>query len=161
LDLSRIEAGRIALAVETVDVLGLIEEVAAMLQPAAIEAGVTLHVARPTSAISIEADRRRLQQVLINLVSNAVKYNQRAGQVDIGARVVERTVHLTVSDTGAGIPERYLNELFEPFNRLGQEHSGVVGSGVGLAICKRLVEAMHGSIRANSTEGVGSTFTIT
>ncbi len=161
LDLSRIEAGRLSLSIETVEVAPLVEEVTSMLQPTAIDASVTVHTDAVFPNLHVRADRRRLQQVLINLVTNGIKYNHRGGSVSVTCREVDGAVRLAVSDTGVGIPAQYMEELFEPFNRLGQEQSTVVGSGVGLALCRRLIEAMQGTIRADSTEGAGSTFTVT
>jgi signal transduction histidine kinase/CheY-like chemotaxis protein len=161
LDLSRIEAGRLQLSIETIEVAPLVEEVTAMLQPAATEASVALHTDAAFPDLFVRADRRRLQQVLINLVTNGIKYNHRGGAVSVSCREVDGAARIAVSDTGVGIPAQYMEELFEPFNRLGQEQSAVVGSGVGLALCRRLIEAMQGTIRADSVEGDGSTFTLT
>jgi signal transduction histidine kinase/ActR/RegA family two-component response regulator len=161
LDLSRIEAGRLSLSIEPVDAAQLIEETVSMLQPSAIAAGVTIHTDAAFGGVVVKADRRRLQQVLINLASNGIKYNRRGGSVNVGCRLVDGAAQIAVSDTGVGIPQRYMDEVFEPFNRLGQEHSEIGGHGVGLALCKRLVEAMRGAITANSSEGMGSTFTVT
>jgi signal transduction histidine kinase/ActR/RegA family two-component response regulator len=160
LDLSQIEAGRLTVSIETVDLARLVEDVAAMLQPAAIKLGVTVQTRSTAAVVLAKADQRRLHQVLINLVSNAIKYNRRGGKVDITCTVASGIARVIVHDTGAGIPQRYMHELFEPFNRLGQEQSSIVGNGVGLALCRRLVEAMHGLIHAESEEGVGSTFTV-
>jgi signal transduction histidine kinase/ActR/RegA family two-component response regulator len=160
LDLAQIEAGRMTMSLESVDVIRLVEDVAAMLQPAAVKLGVTVQTKSSTNVVLANADQRRLHQVLINLVSNAIKYNRRGGKVDISCGVVSGCARIVVSDTGAGIPKRYMSELFEPFNRLGQEQSDIVGSGVGLALCKRLVEKMDGLIHAESEEGVGSVFTV-
>ena len=161
LDLSRIEAGRLSLSIEPVDAAQLIEETTSLLQPSAIAAGVTIHTDAAFGGVIVKADRRRLQQVLINLVSNGIKYNRRGGTVNVGCRIHEGAAQIAVSDTGVGIPPRYMDEVFEPFNRLGQENSEIGGHGVGLALCKRLMDAMRGSIVANSAEGVGSTFTVT
>jgi signal transduction histidine kinase/ActR/RegA family two-component response regulator len=160
LDLSQIEAGHMNMSIETVDVVRLVEDVVAMLQPAAVKLGVTVQTKSAASMVLAKADQRRLHQVLINLVSNAIKYNRRGGKVDISCTVAEGVARIVISDTGAGIPKRYMAELFEPFNRLGQEQSEIVGSGVGLALCRRLVEGMHGLIRAESEEGAGSVFTV-
>jgi signal transduction histidine kinase/CheY-like chemotaxis protein len=160
LDLSRIEAGRLNVTIETVDVKALIDEIVASFQPSAIENGLTIHVAAPPAGLNTLADHRRLRQVLLNLVANAVKYNNRGGEVSVTCRSLDGWAQIAVSDTGPGIPEHFMKDLFEPFNRLGQEQSPVVGSGVGLALCKRLLEAQKGWIRVDSHEGVGSTFTI-
>ena len=106
------------------------------------------------------ADPQRLRQVLINLFSNAVKYNREGGWVEFGAAQSGSELELLVSDGGHGIAEDKLHRLFRPFERLGAESSGVEGIGLGLAVSKRLIEAMSGSIQASSTQGEGTTFTL-
>jgi signal transduction histidine kinase/CheY-like chemotaxis protein len=160
LDLSQIEAGRLNMSVESVDVVTLAEEAVAMFQPIAVKMGVTVQIKSSSPDVKATADWRRLRQVFINLISNAIKYNRRGGKVEINCTVSGSTARIVFSDTGNGIPKRYMAELFEPFNRLGQEQSDIVGSGVGLALCRRLVEGMHGVIHAESEEGVGSVFTV-
>ncbi|HEX6070183.1 MAG TPA: ATP-binding protein, partial [Longimicrobiaceae bacterium] len=107
-------------------------------------------------------DRQRLMQVVLNLLSNAVKYNRSGGAVEVLAGTVERegatVLRFGVRDTGPGIPADRLGELFVPFSRLGAEEDGVEGTGLGLALSKRLVEAMHGEMRVESILGKGSTF---
>jgi CheY-like chemotaxis protein/anti-sigma regulatory factor (Ser/Thr protein kinase) len=102
-----------------------------------------------------------LLQVLLNLLSNAIKYNNQGGSVSVSCREVDGEARVAVSDTGVGIPAQHLGEVFEPFNRLAQERSAIFGTGVGLALCRRLIEAMRGVIRVDSVEGKGSTFTVT
>jgi signal transduction histidine kinase/DNA-binding NarL/FixJ family response regulator len=160
LELSRIEAGRLPLAIEAVEVAALVEEAASMLQPAAIAANVTVHTDAAFRGLFVRADKRRLLQVLINLLSNGIKYNKQGGSVSVSCREVDGEVRIAVSDTGVGIATQQLNGVFEPFNRLGQDRSGIVGNGVGLALCRRLIEAMRGAIRVDSVEGKGSTFTV-
>jgi signal transduction histidine kinase/AmiR/NasT family two-component response regulator len=159
LDLSRIEAGRLPLSIEPVEVAALIEEAAAMLQPAAISANVTVHTDAAFRGLFVRADRRRLLQVLINLLSNGIKYNRQGGSVSVSCHNVDGEARIIMSDTGVGIPAQHLGEVFEPFSRLSQERS--VGAGVGLAVCRRLVQAMRGVIRVDSLEGKGTTFTVT
>src|SRR5205085_2178593 len=103
-------------------------------------------------------DRQRLKQVLLNLLSNAVKYSALEGNVTISFTGSARFSRISVSDTGAGIPVEKLARLFTPFDRLGAEQSHVEGTGLGLALCQRLVEAMHGTIGVNSILGTGTTF---
>lgn len=110
----------------------------------------------------VSADRRRLKQVLVNLLSNAVKYNRDGG--DISIAVDENgsdSVTISVVDTGPGIPADKLDQLFKPFDRLGIEGGTIAGTGIGLTITRRLVEMMDGQIRVASTEGEGSTFSVT
>ncbi len=159
LELSRIEAGRLPLSIEPVELAPLIEEAAAMLQPTAINANVTVHTDAAFRGLFVRADRRRLLQVLINLLSNGIKYNKQGGSVSVSCHNVDGEARIIISDTGVGIPAQHLGEVFEPFSRLSQERS--VGAGVGLAVCRRLVQAMRGVIRVDSLEGKGSTFTVT
>ena len=107
----------------------------------------------------VDADRTRVKQVLINLLSNAIKYNRAKGTVvvDCTASSPER-IRISVQDTGAGLPPEKLAQLFQPFNRLGQEGSAEEGTGIGLVVSKRLVELMGGVIGVESTVGVGSVF---
>jgi signal transduction histidine kinase len=100
-----------------------------------------------------------VQQVLLNLVANAIKYNREGGRVVIsGSERPGGVVRIEVRDTGAGIPAQAIDRLFVPFERLSAEHSGVQGSGMGLALSKALIEAMHGTVGVESTVGHGSTF---
>jgi CheY-like chemotaxis protein len=107
----------------------------------------------------VDADRTRLKQVLINLLSNAIKYNQTNGTVTVDCAVSHRNrIRVSVRDTGAGLAPDMLEQLFQPFNRLGQERSAVEGTGIGLVMSKRLVELMGGAIGVASTVGAGSVF---
>ena len=107
----------------------------------------------------MDADRTRLKQILINLLSNAIKYNRPHGTVVVDCAVTRpERVRISVRDTGAGLPPEKLTQLFQPFNRLGQERSGEEGTGIGLVVSKRLVELMGGVIGVESTVGVGSVF---
>ena len=109
----------------------------------------------------MDADRTRLKQVLINLLSNAIKYNQANGTVVVDVDRVSGTperIRVSVKDTGAGLPPDMLMQLFQPFNRLGQERSAEEGTGIGLVMSKRLVELMGGEIGVESTVGFGSVF---
>jgi CheY-like chemotaxis protein len=108
--------------------------------------------------VHVLADRQRLKQVLLNLMSNAVKYNKEGGSVRVDCSTDEGMVRVSVSDTGEGIAESKMEHLFEPFERLGAEESGVEGTGIGLALSRGLVEAMDGIMGAESVQGEGSTF---
>jgi PAS domain S-box-containing protein len=160
LDISRIEAGRLTLTAEPVLVDDVLEEVATLLRPAAESNDIQLAVsADETDRLYVRADRQRLVQVLLNLGSNALKYNQRGGSVSFRISVTSNgRVRFEVRDTGPGIPLEQQSELFVPFSRLGAERSGVEGTGVGLALSKQLVELMGGSIGVESVHGHGSTF---
>jgi signal transduction histidine kinase len=159
LDITRIEAGRLALALEPVGVPALVEETLPLVAPLAAARAVRLNGGPgQVAAIDVLADRQRLRQVLINLLSNSVKYNRPGGAVTITARPVAGRVRLEVSDTGVGIPADRLAQLFTPFERLAAGQSEVEGTGLGLALSRRLIEAMGGAIGVESTVGVGSTF---
>src|SRR5690606_23863790 len=110
------------------------------------------------SDLYVHADRQRLSQVLLNLLSNAVKYNREGGEVDLVLQVTDERIRLGVRDTGPGIPADRMDQLFVPFERLGAEHTGVEGTGLGLALSKRLVEAMEGTLTVESVEGEWSVF---
>ena len=160
LDLSRIEAGRLTMSIEPVRVAPLIEEAIELVRPLAAPQGVALELAAAVDAdLWVRADRQRLSQVLLNLLSNGVKYN-RAGR---GVRVrCERggpgRVVVRVEDTGPGIPDDRRAELFVPFARLGAEGSGVEGTGLGLALSRRLVDAMEGALELEGSSPAGSVF---
>jgi hypothetical protein len=122
---------------------------------------VQLHPLSVDPGLKVVADGTRLRQVLINLLSNAVKYNRRGGSVQLSVQAASGRVTLQVVDTGVGIAKADLSRLFEPFNRLAHRQSRIEGTGIGLAVTKRLVELMGGHIDVHSTAGVGSTFSVT
>lgn len=160
LDLARIEAGKLSMSIERVDPQLVVRQVCDALRPQAEAAGVTLRNPPPTAGFGVVADRTRLRQVLINLVSNAIKYNRAEGSVLLEVRQTAQGVALSVHDTGFGIPEDRIAELFQPFNRLGRETSDVAGTGIGLAVSRRLAEAMNGRLEVASRSNEGSTFTL-
>jgi PAS domain S-box-containing protein len=159
LDLSRIEAGKINLSLEALPCAELIRECVALVKPIAQTHGIAVNDAA-TGDYSVSADRTRLKQVLLNLLSNAIKYNRPQGEVSIQVSAQNGFVRFAVSDTGYGIPAARQRELFQPFSRLGAEESAIEGTGIGLTICRRLLEMMGGSIGMESEEGQGSTFWI-
>ncbi|MBL8286599.1 MAG: PAS-domain containing protein [Rubrivivax sp.] len=165
LDLARVEAGREAIALAPVALPPLVEECLELMRPLARERGVELPAqaalafASPPAAM---ADRTRLKQVLLNLLGNAIKYNAAGGRVRVRILVDDAVaVGIEVSDTGPGLPEAAMRRLFTAFERLGAERGPVEGAGIGLALSRRLVELMRGTIGARSTPGEGSTFTVT
>ena len=164
LDISRIDSGHIALTPEPLALDALLREALDLIRPLADARGVQL-IAGPGCTEAnryVLADRQRLRQVLLNLLSNAVKYNREAGSVtlDGGPAPDGRYVRLTVSDTGVGIRAEDLSRLYTPFDRLGAENTNVEGSGMGLALSKRLVETQGGQLEMESEWGVGSTFRV-
>jgi signal transduction histidine kinase/CheY-like chemotaxis protein len=159
LQISRIEALEFRFSFEPVRAGDVVDEVAQLLAPQARSAGVTLDHSRRDFDTRIEVDRQRLVQVLLNLGSNAIKYNRAGGHVEIGTRRLSpRTLRILVRDTGIGIPADQHKRLFVPFERLGAEATGVEGNGLGLSLCKGLATAMGGEIGFQSAAGAGSTF---
>ncbi len=160
LDLARIDSGRVDLSLEAVSCPEVITETVSLIEPFAQREGIRL-ITEPYEQLCVIADRVRLKQVLINLLSNAVKYNSPWGSVTVTLALESEDVRITVSDTGMGIPEEKRAELFTQYNRLGRERGEIEGSGVGLALSKRLITHMDGTIGADSVPGAGSTFWIT
>ncbi len=159
LDLAQIESGRLSLSPEPTSLAEVILECQAMIEPQAQARGISMTFPQFDVPCFVAADRTRLKQVLINLLSNAIKYNKTGGTVvvDRAGSTAER-IRLNVRDTGAGLPPEKLAQLFQPFNRLGQEHGAEQGTGIGLVMSKRLVELMGGVLEVESTVGVGSVF---
>jgi PAS domain S-box-containing protein len=159
LDLGRIEAGQMALDSQAVPLGTLAQECSALVQPLAQQHGVTLlPPLGPWAQAVVRADRTRLKQVLLNLLGNAIKYNRSAGTVQLECRAQAGTVWMAVHDSGAGIPASQQQRLFQPFERLGAAQTTIEGTGIGLALCRGLVQAMGGQLGVNSSEGVGSSF---
>jgi signal transduction histidine kinase len=160
--LSLAEAGELQMEAESVKVGDLIRDVVNRVQGTARTQGVSLEVLLPDTALSVIGDGQRLAQVLLNLLSNALQHTSTGGQITVGACQAENEVHVTVRDTGEGIPVEDLPHIFERFYRTDRARSrGTGGSGLGLAITRSLVEAHGGRIWVHSTEGEGSTFTFT
>ncbi|HEY7946669.1 MAG TPA: PAS domain S-box protein [Acidimicrobiales bacterium] len=163
LDIARIEAGHLDLSVEPVLVLDVLGDAVDLTQPLAEHRDVRLEVDASgcLPETYVLADRQRLLQVLLNLLSNATKYSHQADRVVVAVgRTDDDRVRISVIDTGPGIHSEDLDRVFEPFDRLGAERSGVEGTGVGLTLSKHLVERMGGEIVVESTPAVGSTFTV-
>jgi CheY-like chemotaxis protein len=159
LDLAQIESGRLALSLEPTSLAEVMFECQAMIEPQAQKRGIRMTFPRFDISPFVSADRTRLKQVLINLLSNAIKYNQPNGTVVVDCTVsTPDSIRISVKDTGAGLPPDMLMQLFQPFNRLGQERSTEEGTGIGLVMSKRVVELMGGVIGVDSTVGVGSVF---
>jgi PAS domain S-box-containing protein len=158
LDLSRIESGRLELNHERVALQPVIERCAAQVAPAAAQRAIKLSL--PAGALpAVLSDPTRLQQVLLNLLSNAVKYNREGGRIDVDcAPAAGQRVRVSVRDTGPGLSAAQQARLFRPFERLESAYSGIEGTGIGLALAKKLVEGMHGAIGVESVPGKGSCF---
>ena len=162
LDLSRIESGKLQLTIERVQVDQITEEVLNMILPLAEKQGIRInnHISK-IPGLQVLADRLRFKQVMFNLLSNAIKYNRAQGTITLEAEHTARgTVRLHIADTGLGIAREKQKDLFEPFNRLDAQSSEIQGTGIGLAITKRLMALMNGSIEVESTLGKGSRFSV-
>jgi signal transduction histidine kinase len=161
LDLSRIEAGSLAIDVREVAIAPIVAESLRMVQAAAAASEVSIHDGTGMlDAVTVQGDPTRLRQVLVNLLSNACKYNRRGGTVTVDARRDDGWLELAIVDTGPGLDAGQIAALFEPFNRLGMERSGVEGTGIGLVITRRLVELMGGGLDVQSRPGTGSRFAV-
>lgn len=159
LDLAKIESGKFSLSLESVSLSEVLAECHGIIEGQARASGIALQVPLFDAPRFVRADRTRLKQVLINLLTNAIKYNRPRGRVDV--TITEQSpsrVRIAIRDTGVGLSEARLAQLFQPFNRLGQEGGGVEGTGIGLVVAKQLTELMQGSIGVESTVDLGSTF---
>jgi signal transduction histidine kinase len=161
LDLSKVEAGRLELHPEDVDLGAVLDQVASIMRPLADAKRIELTVEADTDLGGIHHDGGRLRQILLNLVSNAVKFTPEGGHVGMVARAVDGDVELSVRDSGIGLGEADLGTIFEEFQQIDSAYARTQqGTGLGLALVKRFVEAMGGSIAVTSAPGVGSTFMI-
>ncbi|HUG83223.1 MAG TPA: HAMP domain-containing sensor histidine kinase [Euzebya sp.] len=159
LDLSSIEAGAMVLATDTVHVGQLIEDAVALIQPMADDRSIRMVTDTAGCDVHLTTDQRRCKQILLNLLSNAVKYNRHGGEVTVLWALRDGGwVRISVRDDGPGIDPSHLQQLFQPFDRLGAEVTGVQGTGLGLALTKKLVEVMGGAIGVDSAPGRGATF---
>lgn len=161
LDLSMVESGQLSLSVEPVSLPEVMTECQALMEPEAQQRGVSLIFPQFDQPCFIKADRARLKQVLLNLLSNAIKYNHAGGTVVVSC-LFDTPGHtrIQIKDTGAGLSPEKQSQLFQAFNRLGQEASGENGLGIGLVVGKRLLELMQGRIGVESEVGKGSVFWI-
>jgi len=158
LDLSTIEAGQLDVSIEPIHLIELIADIKSLMGPIATKATVQFNIESKQDLLVL-ADYTKLKQVLINLISNAIKYNTQNGCVTINwASTNQNTLKLNIIDTGIGVPTAKQGKVFSAFNRLGQEISGIEGTGIGLVVTKDLIELMDGTIGFDSTEGKGSTF---
>lgn len=159
LELSSIDSGKLSLLLQEVPLNEVLAECEAMIRPQALARSIALHFPVFDAPCPVYADPTRTKQVLLNLLTNAIKYNRSAGQLTVRCSAAAGTgLRISVEDTGEGLTEAQLAQLFQPFNRLGQETGGTTGTGVGLVISKRLVELMGGRVGVESQHGVGSCF---
>lgn len=159
LDLALIESGKLSLSLEPVPLAEVMHECEAMIEPQAKKHGVTIIFPATALPHCVLADRTRIKQVIINLLSNAVKYNKVGGKVIVKCTEPSQDIiRIAIEDTGEGLSAEKIAQLFQPFNRLGQESREVEGTGIGLVMTKRLIELMGGEIDLESTVGKGSVF---
>ncbi len=161
LDLALIESGKLLLSLEPMSFNEVMSDCQAMIEPQAQKSGIHLTFPQFDSPYFVKADRTRVKQILINLLSNSIKYNRADGTVVVNysANTADR-IRISITDTGEGLSVENLAQLFQPFNRLGREAGTEEGTGIGLVVSKRLVELMGGAIGAESTVGKGSVFWI-
>ncbi|MDP2441814.1 MAG: ATP-binding protein [Polaromonas sp.] len=161
LDLALIESGKLSLSQEPMSLAGVMQECRDMIEPQAAKRGVSMRFPAFEIPCFVRADRTRMKQILVNLLSNAIKYNRVGGTVKVKCMVVSPgRIRMGVEDTGEGLSQEKISQLFQPFNRLGQEAQAEEGTGIGLVMTKRLIELMGGAIGVESTVGKGSTFWI-
>lgn len=171
LDLARIEVGRVSLSIDKVNVCSVVTDAILLVTTLAEKRGVKISLKQNDEAIpyeklveqsyAVRADYTRLKQSILNLLSNAVKYNKENGEIIINSFLIESgVVRISVSDTGKGLSSEQQKDLFVAFNRLGEEHSEIEGTGIGLVITKNIIELMGGHIGVESEPGEGSTFWI-
>jgi PAS domain S-box-containing protein len=159
LDLAMIESGKVTMSQESMSMTDVLQDCKGMIEPQAAKRGITMTFPRFDNVFYVHADRTRVKQVMINLLSNAIKYNGSGGSVIVQcvASGTDR-VRVFVKDTGTGLSADQMAQLFQPFNRLGQEDGGEEGTGIGLVVTKQLVELMGGTIGVESAVGVGTVF---
>ena len=162
LDISRLEAGVLTLSPELIDLTAIVADAVALVEPLAAARAIAIdNQLAPDTDIPVLADIQRLKQVLLNVLSNAIKYNHDGGEVSVAAKARgDRWVRVIVSDTGRGIPAERAGDVFTPFNRLGAEATDIPGTGLGLALSKSLIEAMGGAIGYGNARGGGARFWI-
>ncbi|MDO9072831.1 MAG: ATP-binding protein [Rubrivivax sp.] len=161
LDLALIESGKLSLSPEPMSMAEVLADCQAMTEPQASAAGIALHFFPPVPDLFVRADRTRVKQICLNLLSNAIKYNRSGGKVEVRCSTRPNgRVRVGFRDTGAGLAPDQVAQLFQPFNRLGQETGLQQGTGIGLVVCQQLVRLMGGEIGVVSEPGVGSEFWI-
>ncbi|MBE0471803.1 MAG: PAS domain S-box protein, partial [Methyloprofundus sp.] len=161
LDLSSIEAGQVYLSIEPINLDHVVAEALDLINGIAAKKNISIELHPDNKqGCYVLADYMRAKQVLLNLLSNAIKYNYTNGLVTIRISQKDQFICMDIQDTGLGINQSKLKELFLPFSRLGYESSAIEGTGIGLSLCKNLMEKMNGKIRVSSEEGIGSTFSL-
>jgi len=160
LDWSSLQADAPKADLVPVDIRGVMQDCAELVRVQVEEKGLVFNLDLPTTDCQVLADARRLRQVLLNLVSNAIKYNSPDGQVTLSFQAGAGHVRLIVEDTGLGIPPELQDQLFQPFQRLGRENTAILGTGIGLSLCPAFAQIMRGRMGVHSEPGIGSSFWI-
>jgi signal transduction histidine kinase len=161
LDLSKIEAGRMELELTDFDLPTAIDNALTLVRERAGRRGIALHQAVDQRLGQIRGDERKIKQVLLNLLANALKFTPEGGRIDVRAGLVDWMAEISVADTGVGIAPEDQEAIFEEFRQVGTAAKKVEGTGLGLALSRRFVELHGGRIWVKSEVGVGSTFTFT
>jgi signal transduction histidine kinase len=161
LDLARLESGRVQFHKTVFNLTDLLFECKDVMTSKAEEDRIQIRVQGPEGLSMLEADRDKIKQVLLNLLSNGIKYNRPHGSIMLRAENHGNEMCITVQDTGTGVPEQALPHLFEKFYRVREHESQAIGTGLGLSICKQIVQGHGGRIEVKSKMGVGSLFTVT
>jgi signal transduction histidine kinase len=162
LDFARLEAGRVRMQVEDVSVSEAIAQLAPLVEQQATKKHIELSLVPPADPLIVSADKHRLQQILVNLVGNAIKFTPESGRIRVGAAGDAELATINVRDSGPGIPADRLQSIFEPFVQVNEGHTRPhAGVGLGLAISRDLARAMGGDLAVESVLGAGSTFSVT
>jgi signal transduction histidine kinase/ActR/RegA family two-component response regulator len=161
LDLALIESGKLSMSCEPMSLAEVLDDCQAMIEPQARKSGIRVSFSDSGTPLFVQADRTRVKQIFVNLLSNAIKYNRVGGTVEVHCSTrPDHRIRISFQDTGEGLSADKMAQLFQPFNRLGQEAGVQEGTGIGLVVSKRLVGLMGGEIGAESSVGVGSVFWI-
>ena len=159
LDLARLESGRVQFQKSSFPILPLFEECKAVMQSKASETQISIELCVPQDMPDVQGDRDKLKQVLLNLISNAIKYNRTGGNIIVSASMDSSAWQFSVADNGHGIPEESMPNLFQKFYRVKGMETKVAGTGLGLSICKGIIQGHGGRIDVTSKVGEGTTFT--